>query len=252
MKKGLIGAVTSVGAFAALGMALHNITSVKNIVLPDGFTVTAHTGCEKTKDNSLDAITVGFGYGADIVEFDLNFDKNGAAVLSHDSPKNDDCVPLEEAFSLISGYKGLKANVDVKSTENLPSVIECAEKYGISDRIFFTGIEKEKVDTVKKNAEGYLYYLNTSVDGSKKNDIGYIKELVEEVKSLGACGLNINFRSCSKLMVDEFHKNGLSVSVWTVNKKSDMKKMLSLGVDNITSRKIKDLKSLLAVIGSVG
>ncbi len=247
MKNRLLGLTTAIGSIAA-GLALtYSCVSVCKIKVPEGMTVTAHTGCEKTKDNSLDAITLGFGYGADIVEFDLNFDKDGKPVLSHDAPGDKKCVTLDEAFLLVSGYNNLKVNVDVKSTEDLKSVVLCAEKHGISDRIFFTGIEKDKVDIVKEQAPGVVYYLNVAVDNGRKESPEYIDELIEEIKATGACGINLRYTGCTELMVNEFHKNGLLVSVWTVNKKSAMKKMLSLGVDNITTRKIKDLKEMISV-----
>ncbi|MBR3767626.1 MAG: glycerophosphodiester phosphodiesterase [Clostridia bacterium] len=232
------------GAAVAAGTAIVNTKKLNDAVFPDGFTVTAHTGCEKTKDNSLDAITVGFGFGADIVEFDLSFNDEGTAVLSHDKPKGNEHT-LEEAFALISGYKGLKVNVDVKKADDLPQVVEAAKKYGIPDRIFYTGIEREKVDVVKNNTPEVSYYLNTDIDKSRNNDDVYISELIQEVISLGACGINIRFSLCTKKMVDEFHKNGLLVSVWTVNRKSDMVKALALGCDNITTRKPSELKKLI-------
>ncbi len=221
--------------------------NIKDVVLPEGFTVTAHTGCERTKANSLDSITLGFGYGADIVEFDLNFNSDGLAVLSHNEPKGE-CVTLDEAFMLISGYKALKVNVDVKSIADLGQVVASAQKYALTDRIFFTGIEREKVQIIKKTAPGYVYYLNTDIDASKKNDAEYIASLADEVRQLGACGININFRNVTDEIVKIFHANNLLVSVWTVNRIADMKKMLKLGVDNITTKKIENLRNILDFI----
>ena len=58
--------------------------NLKNAIIPEGFTLTAHTGCEGTKDNSLDAITLGFGCGADIVEIDLDdFGIDGTGELTY-------------------------------------------------------------------------------------------------------------------------------------------------------------------------
>ncbi len=231
----------------AATIAVTNFISERNInnaVLPDGFTVTAHTGCEKTKDNSLDAITLGWGYGVDIVEFDLNFNKDGIAVLSHNEPEGGEYT-LDEAFELISGYKNLRANVDVKNTLDLKQVVLLAEKHGILDRIFFTGVTAEFVEDVKNQTPGILYYYNRGIDKSKINDAAYINSLIEEVRSVGAAGLNIHYKSCSKQMVEEFHKAGLQVSVWTVNKKFHMAKVLTMGCDNITTRKPSDLLSLI-------
>lgn len=242
--------VASLGLFAG-AVALEKIISedkaLDSVVLPEGFTVTAHTGCEKTKDNSLDAITLGFGYGADIVEFDLFFDKNGIAVMSHDEPKGD-VFTIEDAFKLIAGYNNLRINVDVKKTDDLKQVTALAEKYGLSDRMFYTGITAEFVEAVKNSTPEVEYYLNKNIEKSRKEDEAYINELISEVKSLGACGLNIHHSGCSKKMVDAFRREGLKVSVWTVNKRSDMIKMLVMGCDNITTRKPQLLKEIIEKI----
>ncbi len=231
------------GVAVAFGLKLADDIYLQGIELPENFTVTAHTGCEKTSDNSLDSITLGFGYGADIVEFDLFFDKNGKAVMSHNEPTGV-VNSVEDAFRLISGYKGLRVNVDVKRTDDLKQVVELAEKYGIKDRIFYTGITSDFVDAVKNSTPEITYFLNKDIVYSKTEDDTYISELINEVKTLGACGLNIHHKKCSKKLVEQFHKEGLSVSVWTVNKKIDMIKALSLKCDNITTRKPEKLKKL--------
>lgn len=238
--------IFSVGAFGTAALLINAVISshaIRNAVLPDGFTITAHTGCEGTKDNSLDAITLGYGCGADIVEFDLNFDESGTAVLSHDAPKGA-VHTLDEAFRLIAQYNGLLVNVDVKATDDLAQVVATADKYGISDRIFFTGVTADFVEAVKNDAPDVTYYLNKDIDKSKNEDDTYINELIEEVKFLGATGLNINYKACTKKMVEKFHEQGLLVSVWTVNNKLDMARVLTLGCDNITTRKPSELKSL--------
>ena len=218
--------------------------NLKNAIIPEGFTLTAHTGCEGTKDNSLDAITLGFGCGADIVEIDLNFNSEGIAVLSHNEPKGKEPT-LDEAFALVAGYKGLFVNVDVKNTLDLKQVTELAEKHGIRDRIFFTGVTEEFLEAVRNQTPDVLYYYNKGIDKDKKEDMAYIGALIEEVKNAGGAGLNSHHKSCSKVMVDEFHKAGLQMSVWTVNKKPDMARVLKLGCDNITTRKPSELKSII-------
>lgn len=218
--------------------------NLKDAVIPENFTLTAHTGCEGTKDNSLDAITLGFGCGADIVEIDLNFNNEGIAVLSHNEPKGKEPT-LDEAFALISAYKGLLVNVDIKNTLDLKQVTAIAEKHGISDRIFFTGVTEEFLDEVRNQTPEVLYYYNKSIDKARKEDASYINSLIEEVKNAGAAGLNINHKSCSKVMTDEFHKAGLKMSVWTVNKKPHMAKVLKMGCDNITTRKPSELKAII-------
>ncbi len=211
--------------------------------LPKGFTYTAHTGCVDTKDNSLEAIRVGAGYGANIVEFDLNY-YNGEPVLSHDAPKGGE-VPLREAFLLIKTIDNLRVNVDVKSTAHLSKVPELAVETGVFDRMFFTGINEEDVEAVRENCPLVPYYLNVDVVSARKHTPEYLNSLVEMVSRSGAIGINFNKNSASQELVDAFHNAGLYVSIWTVNNQADMYTILSYGPDNITTRNPDKLQAIL-------
>lgn len=217
---------------------------LKKEILSKNFTYTAHTGCVKTADNSLEAIEEGVKYGADIVEFDLNFLKDGTPVLSHDKPKGKE-ITLNEAFKKISEYKNVKVNVDVKTVDNLKAVYPLAQKHGIEDRIFYTGINTDFVEAVKKDSPEIPYYLNVSVDKPKKQTPEYLEELVKTVKDSGAIGINFNKDHATKKLVDAFHENDLLVSIWTVNKKRKMYKILFLAPDNITSRRPDKMQEIL-------
>ena len=212
--------------------------------LPQNFTYTAHTGCIKTADNSLAAIEEGIKYGADIIEFDLNFLKDGTPVLSHDKPKGNE-ITLDKAFKKVSEYEDVKVNVDVKTVDNLKAVYPLAQKYGIEDRIFYTGINLDFVEAVKKDSSEVPYYLNVNVIKPKKQTPEYLEELVKTVKDSGAVGINFNKDNATKKLVDTFHENDLLVSIWTVNKKRKMYKILFLGPDNITTRRPDKLQEIL-------
>lgn len=203
--------------------------------LSEGFTVTAHTGCEGTADNSLEAIKKGENAGADIVEFDLRFDKDGKGILSHDETVGN-AVSLEEAFELVASFDKLRVNVDCKTTDNLTEVYRVSEKFGITDRIFYTGIEEKDVDAAKTQTPQIPYFLNYKVKGFKKKNEKYIKSLISLTKEKGALGLNIKHTQCSKKLVEMFRDEGLLVSVWTANNTRVMKKCLAFAPDNITTR----------------
>ena len=175
----------------------------------------------------------------------MYFTENGTAVLSHDKPQGDE-VTLDEAFKLISTYEDVKVNVDVKVCKTLYIVWEFAEKYNISNRIFFTGIKLEDVETVKKECPDVPYYLNYDVLKERKQTEEYLNELVEIVEKCGAVGINFNKDSATKDLVDTFHKNNLLVSIWTVNEEKDMYKILYFAPDNITTRNPDALRELLS------
>ncbi len=217
---------------------------MKKEILSNNFTYTAHTGCVNTKDNSLEAIEAGEKFGADIVEFDLNFLPDGTPVLSHDKPKGKE-VTLEEAFKKVSEYENLKANVDVKNVQNLKAVYPLAQKYGLENRIFYTGITTEFLEAVRKDSPEISYYLNASVVKPGKQTPEYLEGLVKKVKDSGAVGINFNKDHATKKLVDAFHENDLEVSIWTVNKKRKMYKILLLKPDNITTRRPDKLQEIL-------
>lgn len=212
--------------------------------LPENFTYTAHTGCVNTEDNSLEAIEIGAKYGAQIVEFDLNFLKDGTPILAHDEPKGDE-ITLDMAFKKVSEYENLKINVDVKSVQNLKAVVDLAQKHGILNRIFYTGIELKDVETVKKDSPEVPYYLNFNVDKPQNQTPEYLQSLVEGVKGCGAIGINFNKDNATKELVDTFHENGLLVSIWTVNNEKEMYEILHLSPDNITTRQPDKIKEIL-------
>lgn len=252
MKKKILLSIFSILSITILILVIILISNLmelkklksEHINLPENFTYTAHTGCVDTKDNSLEAIEIGAKYGADIVEFDLNFLSDGTPVLAHDKPKGNE-ITLDEAFKKVSEYENLKVNVDAKSVANIKVVYPLAEKYGIEDRIFYTGIELKDVETVKKDSPQVPYYLNTDVEPSRKQTPEYLQSLVDKVKQSGAIGINFNKDNATRELVEIFHENDLLVSIWTVNEEKKMYEILLLSPDNITTRHPDKLKEII-------
>ncbi len=243
----VIGSVLLVGAVVAGGFLINKQKELKKyksipLNLPDLFTYTAHTGCLDTDDNSLESIEVGVKNGAKIVEFDLHFTSDNKPVLSHDAPKGSE-VTLDEAFAKISEYENLRVNVDLKSTANIEAIRPLAQKHGVLERIFFTGVNNEFLPSVRN--QGIEYYLNVDVLPAKKHSEEYLLSLVQKVKESGAVGINFNKDNASKELVEVFHKNGFLVSIWTVDKEKDIYKILSFAPDNITTRHPDKFKLIL-------
>lgn len=243
----LVTAISSTGILFGVRKMKMNEYKNADVTLPKDFTITAHTGCMDTEENTLESIKVGAENGASIVEFDLYFTKDGDPVLAHDEPVGGE-VTLDEAFEYISQIEKIKVNVDVKTCDALPKVYPLAEKYGIEDRIFYTGINEEDVKTVKKDSPEIAYYLNMDVEKSKATDREYLLSLVEKVKKAGAVGINFNYKSATKELVDVFREKGLLVSIWTVNDEYNMYKILSFAPDNITTRNPDELSRIVEKI----
>lgn len=213
-------------------------------LLPEDFTVTGHTGCMGEKDNSVEAMESAVSAGAQIIEFDLNFDEKGEPVLSHDEPKGGE-VTLEEAFKFLQKHPAVLANVDAKSTKNLAAVQKLGEEYMVLSQLFYTGIGEEDVKAVKNDSTKIPYYLNVDVDKSKASNKDYLEEIAMKVILSGAVGINMHKRAVTKELCGFFHQKGLLVSVYTVNNEYELYRVLSCGPDNITSRRPDRLSKIL-------
>ena len=217
---------------------------MRELHLPEGFTVTAHAGAMGTEDNSLESLEVGLA-NADIIEFDLRFTSDGAPVLSHNWPTPKDAVPLETAFRLLAQHPDKQANVDIKSTDNLSEVHRLAEETGVLGQIFFTGVFPNFVPAVRADAPKIPYYLNCSILPLFKYSHAYAERLARRVQKAGAVGLNSNYGNATRTIVAAQHRKGLKVSFWTPSTPQKLEKTLQLKPDNITTRTPDVLRGML-------
>ena len=210
----------------------------------DNMTITAHTGCNGKEPNSIASLEDGYKSGAQILEFDLYFDKNGVPYLSHNELKGGE-IKLEEAFKFFINNPGVKGNIDVKKVDYMSTVFDLITSYNLSDRVFFTGVEEKFVEAVKYGCPGIPYYLNYKPKFLKINSQQYINELVNIVKKAGAIGINMNHYFLSEKLIKIFHEKGLLVSVWTLNEEYYMFRAIYYGPDNITTQKPSKLMHLI-------
>lgn len=240
----------TIGIISVVGVLIADFSRYLNFKnsatpLPGGFTYTGHTGCNDTVDNSLESIEVAVKHGVDIVEFDI-YHNGKEYVLSHNKPVGGE-ITLKEAFLKIKEYDGLKANVDVKDDSHIELVQELAKETGVIDRIFFTGVTVNEAKNVSEKCPEISYYLNMKITKPKK-DIAvknYLESITEKVERYGAVGINISKGQVYPELVEYCHEKNLLVSVWTVNKKKEMYRVLSYGVDNVTTRQPDILKEVL-------
>ncbi len=205
--------------------------------LPEGFTLTYHAGALNTKANTVESIEAALAHGAEVVEFDVSFRPDGTAVIIHDSsPKENEGVLLDDALAAVASDNKCKINLDIKSTANLPQVDALIGKYNLFERVFYTGVFRDWVETVKTNS-AIPYYLNHSLSAEEAENTAVLQKLADEILEIGAIGLNSNFRNASLTATDIMHQKGLLVSYWTVNSSKNAAKVIAYQPDNITTKK---------------
>ena len=200
-------------------------------------TVTAHSGAFGTPDNTIENIARVLEENCDIIEMDVTFRKDGTPVIIHKSePDDNEGVLLRDAFELISKNESILLNLDIKSTANLPAVDALLHEFGLFNRAFYTGVFADWVDAVKSNS-AVPYYLNLNVKRWRRSSRKTAENVVEKIKKAGAIGMNVRYINVTKTLVSELHKNNIPISVWTINDEKTAKHFVSLGVDNITTRR---------------
>jgi len=190
--------------------------------------ITAHAGALNTQANTLDSVRAGLAFvGAGNIEVDVRFRPDGTPALGHNAA--DAHAPdLASVFEMMRDFEG-SINLDMKERTNLPGMIELLDTYGLRSRAFMTGLLREGCGQAR--GCGLPYWLNG--------------RSVKAAKKLGAVGINIFYKTCSARLVKKAHALGLAVSVWTVDSPKAMRKMLRLGVDNITSRHPDQLMEIM-------
>lgn len=206
-------------------------------------TVTAHAGCTGYPDNSIEDISACIDTGADTVEIDLRFDKNGTPVLSHDALEENSCyVTLEEAFDFLLDKQDVSINIDVKSFSYLEKVPVLAEEKGVADRISFIGIREEDVETLRIKCPDVPFYLRVDVP----ENAGEYEALADAAVETGASGINVSWKYITMDFISVFHNKNIPVSVWMVDDAESACRMILYGVDDIISNSpgmIKDVYS---------
>lgn len=205
--------------------------------LPKDFTITCHAGSLGTKPNTVASVEKAVEWGAQIVEFDVTFRPSGLPVIIHSSsPCENEGELLADALSAVAKSKSCKINLDLKSTKNLPEVDRLVAEAGLTDRVFYTGVGENWVETVKKNSK-IPYYLNHRITLREALNKNAAEALAKKAKALGAIGINSHFSTATSSFVSVMHKCGLLVSLWTVDSPHQMKRILKIAPDNITTRK---------------
>ncbi|MCM3706949.1 MULTISPECIES: glycerophosphodiester phosphodiesterase [Cytobacillus] len=230
--------------------------------------ITAHTGCMNTRPNSVLSVLEGIKAGAEIIEADVNSTKDGIPVLVHDEfipgisgnvrigaitfdelkaiDKKGEIVRLEEILPLIREHHKI-INLDVKTDHAVDAMIAVIEKHRMRDEVIISGCEKERATYIKGYYPSYQVLLNSSAQLfiSNQNDYeAFVKQTCQDAIGASCCGININYKFCSNMLVEVASLRCLPVLVWTIDDIPAMDQFLRSGVHSITTNEVEALVNL--------
>lgn len=227
--------------------------------------VIAHRGFWKTEgsaQNSIMALKKAAEaqlYGS---EFDVLMTADGKVVVNHDSS-------IEGMVIAETPYKKLK-NIRIKNGEKLPTLknyLKKGKKLDIQlileakplptkemeNEAIAKMVKMVKKMGLEKQVEYISFSLNMCEQLAKltpESEIAYLEGNIapSELKKKGINGIDYHLNVILNKhpeWVEEAHRLGMKVNVWTVNNESDMKKLIDMKVDYITTDQPLELKNLL-------
>lgn len=235
--------------------------------------ITAHSGCEDTKDDSMESIDLALEYGADAIEIDVRIDKNGILRISHNEASTEEFqqkLTLDDVFAKILNT-GLSVNCDIKEQAALYPTLAAAKKTGLSpERLILSGCTSPDIlardpSLIQRgqfflNIEEVLklIYLRRERDFDiqrfpllmrdpwkilKENGIEIRDEWVEDTvqcyKMVHAAAANLPKTLLNSNLVSALKAASVPLSIWTVNEPELVTLCLNTGVCNITTRKVQ-------------
>lgn len=235
--------------------------TAKNIVI-------AHRGYWNTPgafENSIKALENSMNFGIYGSELDINFTSDDSIVVVHGSKHpvvktmkiqktpyaevrkallgNGEEVPTLREY-LLAGLSDpttqyiieiKKHGTPERERQIVAETMALVEELGLKRRVEYISFSWNVCEAIREaDRKAVVYYLN----GEKSP---------AELKTARMNGLDYKIDVIRKHpeWVREAHDLGLKVNVWTVNDESDMKEMLDLGVDYITTNNPVELKALI-------
>ena len=205
-----------------------------------------------------------------ILQFDVGtlnkLSKYGRKFINQKSLQNQKIPKLSELLKLTSDniVEDLLINLEIKSTpieknltpepdEMVKIIIDEVSRSNLEDRIIYSSFDWRVLREIKeRDSKIPRAYLTSGARGKIYDKSRWLDftplhngvELPELIKALGGSAWHPNYKDVNKEIVQISHDKGLPVNVWTVNRESDMLRMIDYGVDGIMTDYPLKLKEL--------
>ncbi|MFG2427863.1 glycerophosphodiester phosphodiesterase [Streptomyces sp. NPDC048590] len=221
-------------------------------------TAVAHRGDPyRARENTLPSILSAVEQGADAVEIDVRATRDRVPVLLHDSTlerlwgqdvrldrldhkeltgRTGGGVPtLREALSA-TGDRRVMIDLPGATESTVREVVGTVRECGAQERAYYCADTHAmlRVRAADPSAEIALTWTTLAPPRPV---------LLEAVRPRW---LNYRFGLLSRALADRVHSDGLLVSAWTADTRRTMRRLLSYGVDSITTNRIDMLRAQLA------
>jgi len=213
--------------------------------------VFGHRGCAGLEpENTIRAFKRAIDLGVDLIEFDVRMTRDKKLVVIHDEKldrttngigfvkdfnfaeirkfdagKGEKIPSLEETINFLKNKKPIIV-IEIKEPETTEKILEIIKKEKLEDKVLIVSFWLDALKKLKKIDPK----IKTGVLFGKK-----VKNMISLIKEIKADGLGLEYHSIDKEIVKDCHKENFKINAWTVNEFEDIRKMIKLGVDTISS-----------------
>lgn len=234
----------------------------------------AHRGFSgKYPENTMLAFKKAVEAGADGIEFDVHFSKDGELVIIHDElldrttngmgavsdytyeelSKFDasagfagvygfNKIPtLREYFEFVKPIEGFITNIELKTGVKEYSgiekaVLELIDEFELADRIIISSFNHYSVMRIKAlNSDIKCGFLDSS----------WIYDFGEYTKTRGVECVHPHYVSLNNESVTEIKSNSIQINTWTVNSEEEVERLFYLGIDAVIGNYPDMVKNVL-------
>ncbi|MFD9909011.1 glycerophosphodiester phosphodiesterase [Streptomyces sp. NPDC059063] len=220
-------------------------------------TAVAHRGDPyRVRENTLPSLRSAFARGADAVEIDVRLTADGVPVLLHDRTLDrlwkherplavlsadevrglfEGGVPtLEEALKETDGHRVLVDLPDA-TPEAARAVVATVADCGATDRVYYCAGPTAMLAVRAADPAAEIALTWTTLAPPRP----------ALLTAISPRWLNYRFGLVSRGLVDRAHGQGYLISAWTADTRRTMRKLLSYGVDSITTNRVDALAAVL-------
>ncbi len=212
--------------------------------------LTAHSGCDSTKDNSMAFLQYAMGLEVDCIEVDVRQDAAGILILSHDEGPAD--AYLADAFAMLSGRHGMKINCDLKEDGLENRVYALAREFEVQEQLVFSGcVSAEAAEQNPRlfmhadwflNIENLFPHVKTLYQAGEADTdtVIHIADGLERfINAYAVRCLNTHYFIVHTPLYAELMMRDIPLSLWTPDDERLICRLLADGVFNITTRNAK-------------
>lgn len=223
--------------------------------------VSHRTNAGTSPENTLAGIEHAIRDGAHAIEVDVRGTRDGGPVLMHDATLQRTCgdpraveeltlaelrdvrvfdphgrlppqpIPtLTEAIETIAGRCAIEIDFPAPGIE--AEVAGVVRRLGAQRWTWFTTHPPDSAEVLRRACPRSTVLLSVHVQPRWVRDLA---DAIRVAGSLGLHGINPSHRVLSAPVVAHAHERGLLVGCWTVNEQADLDRVVSIGVDYVTT-----------------